>query len=63
MYSVILKGNYEVENAEEFLKDIDEIAKKHEAYLAGKFMVYQLAPYVDYQVCDDSDTRSENSDI
>ena len=56
MYSIVLKGCFEVEDVDNFLKEIEEIANKYNATLSGKFVTYKLAPYIDYQEIDASNT-------
>lgn len=52
MYQVVIKGSYEVEDADTFVKEIEKVASENKANLIGKIAVYQMAPYIDYQQID-----------
>ena len=53
MYQIFLKGCIETENPEEITKSIEDLVKAKSSELIGRFEVYGLPPYVDYQKCND----------
>lgn len=63
MFQLVFKGYFELEQPDEFLKEFEELSKKHNVETCGRFEVYQLAPFVDYQKCDVEDTRDTNTDV
>jgi hypothetical protein len=59
MFQITLRGHYELnENPQEFLKEIEEIAKKYKAELNGEFRIFTISPYIDYQVADVTDAQA-----
>ena len=56
MYQVSLRGYFETENPEKLIEAINNIVKEQKVDLIGQFLTYQLAPYVDYQKADDTNT-------
>ena len=60
MYNITIKGYFETEKAEEFVKKLEEIIKETDSNFIGKPVVYELAPYVDYQKQDDRNEEIEN---
>lgn len=60
MYNITIKGYFETEKAEEFVKKLEEIVKETDSNFIGKPVVYELAPYVDYQKQEDGDEKTEN---
>ena len=53
MYQIFLKGCIETENPEEIVNAIQELVKSKSSDVVGRFEVYGLPPYVDYQKCND----------
>ena len=58
MYNIVIKGYFEVEDCDKFVESIQRVASECNAELIGNIATYQLAPYVDYQRCDDSETQN-----
>lgn len=55
MYQINLKGFIEVEDSNKLLDRIEKAIKDSNAELIGQFVIYKLAPYVDYQKADVTD--------
>lgn len=52
MYQIVLKGYFESEDPDKLVDEIKRITDETKSDLIGDFVVYQLAPYVDYQKAD-----------
>ena len=63
MFQIILKGYLETENPDNLINKLNELLKEEKSELVGQFQVYQLAPYVDYQKCEDLEDWSKDSNI
>lgn len=63
MFQIILKGYLETENPDNLINKLNELLKEEKSELVGQFQVYQLAPYVDYQKCEDLEDGSKDSNI
>lgn len=53
MFSVVLDGRFELNDADEFLQDLQELIKKHNADYFGKTNIVNLGEYVDFQKIED----------
>ncbi len=58
VYQVSLKGYIETENPDELFELINKAIDSNKGELFGQFTAYQLAPYVDYQKADVTDSRN-----
>ena len=63
MYQISLKGYIETENPDELLELINKTIDSNNAELFGQFVTYQLAPYVDYQKADVTNSRNQDSNL
>ncbi len=63
MFQVVFKGSFEVEDADKFVEEVDKLLKSMSGTQVGTTQIYQLAPYIDYQICNAEDTQSDNTDI
>lgn len=63
MYQINLKGYIESENPDELTDSITKLIEEKNSELIGQFVVYQLAPYVDYQKADVTDPQDSDSNI
>ena len=63
MFQVILKGYIETINPDDLIEKLNVTLKDLNCELIGQFQIYQLAPYVEYQKCEDLTNKSGDSDI
>jgi len=63
VYQINLKGYIESENPDELTDSITKLIEEKNSELIGQFVVYQLAPYVDYQKADVTDPQDSDSNI
>ena len=58
MYQISLRGYFETKNPDELLEAIKKVAAENDADIIGTFQTYKLAPYVDYQKADVTDSSN-----
>lgn len=68
MYTLIFNGHFEVEHPDEFLAELEELKKKHDAYFFGQPILQNLGNYVDFQKEDSTSvegelTNTQNEDV
>lgn len=63
MFQIILKGCIETVSPEDLINKINNTIKDCNSELVGQFQVYQLAPYVEYQKCENLADESGDSNI
>lgn len=68
MYTLTFNGYFEVEHPDEFLADLEELKKKHDAYFFGQHILQNLGNYVDFQKEDstpveEEPTNTQNEDV
>lgn len=49
MFELVLNGKVELENPDEFVKDLQDLFQKHKTTFYGQNAIYKLPDYVDYQ--------------
>lgn len=54
MFEFVLNGKIELEIPDDFVKDFQELLKKHKTNFNGQTAIYKLPEYVDYQKVEDS---------
>ncbi len=59
MYQLTFNGYFEVEYPDEFLAELEELQKKHDAYFFGQPILRDLGHYVDFQKEHSSDVSTE----
>lgn len=62
MFELNLKGNIELEEPENFIKDFQELLKKYKTEFRGNSSIYKVPDYVDYQRIEES-SDSGNTDV
>lgn len=60
MYTLTFNGYFEVEYPDEFLADLEELKKKHDAYFFGHPIIQDIGHYVDFQKEESSDVITES---
>lgn len=63
MYQIAFKGYFESENPDTLVEALKKTATENKSDVIGEFVVYQLAPYVDYQKADVTDPQDTDSNI
>ena len=63
VYQISLKGYIETEKPKELLEAFKKAAEENGAELYGNFVTYMLAPYVDYQKADVTDSQDRDSTL
>ena len=61
MFNLIFNGYFEVKYPQEFLDDLEEIKKKHDAHFMGRVNLRDLGEYVDYQKIEDELVETSNN--
>ena len=57
--ALTFNGTFECEYPDEFLKDLDEVRKKHGVEFYGRIVTRDLGKYVDFQKQDDNPVEEE----
>lgn len=60
MYNITIRGYFETEKAEDFIEKLNGIIEETDSIFVGKPVIYELAPYIDYQKQEDGDKKTEN---
>lgn len=58
MFELILNGKIELENPDEFIKELQELFKKYKTEFCGQNAIYKLPDYIDYQRVEESGDSS-----
>ena len=53
MYTLIFNGEFQLKYPNEFLADLEELKKKHDAEFFGKPILRDIGEYVDFQKIED----------
>lgn len=61
MFNLIFNGVFELKYPQEFLDDLEELKKKHDAHYMGKVNLQNLGEYVDYQKIEDDPVETSNN--
>ncbi len=61
MFNLIFNGYFEVKYPQEFLDDLEEVKKKHDAHFMGRVNLRDLGEYVDYQKIEDEPVETSNN--
>ena len=59
MYSLIFNGEFQLESPSEFLAELEELKKKHNADFFGKPVLRDLGHYVDFQKIDEEENTQD----
>lgn len=49
MFELVLNGKIELENPDEFVKDLQELFQKYKTTFHGQNAIYKIPDYVDFQ--------------
>lgn len=62
MFVLTFNGRFELKNPEEFLQDMRELLKKHDAEYFGRIQTENLGEYVDFQKIEEASVEEKKDE-
>lgn len=62
MFVLTFNGRFELKNPEEFLQDMRELLKKHDAEYFGRIQTENLGEYVDFQKIEETSVEEKKDE-